>query len=81
MTATSSNPARECQPGTASLWQPIASAPQDGTHILGGWRETWPKNPHAEAVYFDEGSWWYSYDGDGPARPPTHWQPLPEPQK
>jgi hypothetical protein len=59
-------------------WQPIESAPKDGTNILAAWADTWPKNPHAEAMYFSDGGWWYSYDGDGHSRPPTHWMPLPQ---
>jgi hypothetical protein len=68
-------------------WQPMLTAPQDGTVVLATWRDTWKdpgtKNPnvHVEAMYCDGDSWWYAYDGDGPARPPTHWMPLPEPPR
>ena len=67
-------------------WQPIETAPKDGTHII-AFR---PGNtPHIEgmywAVYEDTdraGAWHWSYDGDAPREnPPTHWMPLPEPPK
>lgn len=65
-------------------WQPIETAPKDGTVIVATWQDTWAdvgtKSPHIhiEGMYFAEGSWWYSYDGDGPSRPPTHWMPRPD---
>jgi len=57
-------------------WQPIETAPRDGSNVLATWADSWPKSPHVEAVYFSEGDWFYSYDGDMHSRPPTHWQPL-----
>jgi hypothetical protein len=63
--------------GTAGEeWQPIETAPKDGTHILATWIDSWPNHPHVEAVYFAETAWFYSYDGDGHSRPPSHWRPL-----
>ncbi|MCS3691990.1 hypothetical protein ABIF07_001094 [Bradyrhizobium elkanii] len=65
-------------------WEPIETAPRDGTVVSATWQDTWAETGtrhrpiHLEAMYFEEGSWWYAYDGDGPARPPTHWMPLPE---
>lgn len=61
-------------------WQPIQTAPKDGTEILAGqagtrkvgvivWNieiERWS----APAEHWDEPSWL-----------PTHWMPLPEPPK
>lgn len=67
-----------------SDWKLIKTAPQDGTTIVATWLDTWAdtgtrsQNVHIEAMYWSEDSWWYSYDGDGPARPPTHWMPLPQ---
>jgi len=57
-------------------WQPIETAPRDGTAIIGAWQclnKTWEMNK----VHFDDGIWWTHYmDG---AHEPTHWMPLPEP--
>lgn len=60
-----------------SDWQPMESAPKDGTHILaftefGVLIIHWMKED-----YFRDGaeaSWF-------PARRPTHWMPLPEPPR
>lgn len=60
-------------------WQPIATAPKDGTRVLvaapshltmiGAWLE--------KRVTYMEGKWW---SNNAPIIPdPTHWQPLPEP--
>lgn len=65
-------------------WQPIETAPKDGTHII-AWRAT-AKPPHCESMYFvpyDEdgnGLWHWVQDGDSPSENfPTHWMPLPPP--
>lgn len=62
-------------------WQPIETAPRDGTRILATWAYTWSQSGvHIEACEFGEsGGWFYTYDGDAPSTPPTHWMPLPEP--
>lgn len=60
-------------------WRDIKSAPKDGTHIIAAWNDSWPEHPHAEAMYFADGGWFYSYDGDSHTRNPTHWMPLPAP--
>ena len=68
-------------------WQPIASAPKDGKHVLATWARTWKQNsPHIEACYYVKerprfGYWAYAYDGDAPPKndQPTHWMPLPAP--
>lgn len=60
-------------------WQPIATAPRDGTVIiLAG------KTRHAKYDHVDNGHWysvggkwvWHHYLGDEPLQP-THWMPLP----
>lgn len=64
-----------------SAWKPIKKAPKDGTQVLVTWLHTWGENaPHIEVCETGEGGqWFYSYDGDSPSTPPTHWMPLPEP--
>lgn len=60
-------------------WQPIETAPKDGTKVLCAWAKTFHATPHAEVCECgEEGYWFYSYDGDAPAPddPPTHWMPL-----
>lgn len=67
-------------------WQPIETAPKDGTHII-ALRPTDP--PHVESMYWAryedadrDGDWHWSYDGDSPREgSPTHWMPLPPPPK
>ena len=67
-----------------SEWQPIETAPKDGTPII-AYRPTKP--PHVEGMYWagpggEGGAWYWHYDGDGPtSTPPTHWMPLPTPPK
>lgn len=69
-----------------NMWQPIETAPKDGTHVL-----VWAANllhglsPMAVAEYSEhEIEWWHVHDGKfGPypmrGASPTHWMPLPEP--
>jgi Protein of unknown function (DUF551) len=63
------------------MWQKIETAPKDGTRVLATWAQTWTQSgPHVEACEVGEaGLWFYSYDGDEPGTPPTHWMPLPPP--
>ena len=66
-----------------SDWQPIETAPKDGTVIL-AWRDGWVKPTlllwlaHRDL----EAPGWCPYERQ-PIRPrgsqPTHWMPLPEP--
>lgn len=76
-----------------SDWQPIETAPKDGTHVLVG---TFPEAPgivsRTVAHWFDsrsfgaksgEAGWALSvnYDGEHSGHgvaAPTHWMPLPE---
>ena len=62
-------------------WQPIATAPRNGTRVLATWDYTWQQSGmHIEVCETGEqGEWFYSYDGDMPTKPPTHWMPLPAP--
>jgi hypothetical protein len=57
-----------------NTWQPIATAPKDGTEIL-----AWPVEDSVGIVYFGGSEWqlWGGYSNFDIE--PTHWQPLPEP--
>jgi hypothetical protein len=66
-----------------SEWQPIETAPKDGTRILGYdgstvsgtyWHDSFREwRNESEAAGDNHG--WYGHD----RWVPTHWQPLPEP--
>ena len=56
-------------------WQPIKTAPKDGTDILACWR----KGGTMDVVRFIEGHW-LDDDTEQPViSEPSHWMPLPEP--
>ena len=58
-------------------WQPIETAPKDGTLILGY------KNGEMATVEWaycgESGDWNLVVSWDGQPWTPTHWMPLPEP--
>jgi hypothetical protein len=61
-------------------WQPIETAPRDGTEIL-FWvapemSEGWAEVGHWFETAHD--GWWVAHTIE---RKPTHWMPLPEPPK
>lgn len=59
-------------------WQPIETAPKDGTHVLTFVREM--PNPICVGWYQednDDGEIVGTWRDDGGS--PTHWMPLPEP--
>lgn len=65
-------------------WQPIATAPQDGTWILAqssGWilpeLVQWCERSYSADGQPLEAGYWQSME-DGPFYP-THWMPLPDP--
>ena len=74
-----------------SDWQPIETAPRDGTWILlagGSIKYSWEGDtaPHAVVAQFTHelavSRWQFAwYDGGyyGEYEDPTHWMPLPEP--
>lgn len=84
--------AQRVQEEKVSGWQPISTAPKDGTHILS-------HKPDSDTCYviawadFRKGiraeygsayvGWHLAWDGTffHPYEAPTHWQPLPEPPK
>jgi hypothetical protein len=61
-------------------WQPIETAPRDGTLILVAWQnpnKTWDMNC---MFWFEEDGKgeWFDYTADYICTP-THWMPLPKP--
>jgi hypothetical protein len=61
-----------------SEWQPIETAPKDGTAILGYWGHNPTNDPSAYAVTKWYGGFWVSVDDDDDEyAAPTHWMPLP----
>lgn len=64
-------------------WQPIETAPKDGTVVLAITMEA--QKPSARVSWFEGDGWvriWKpeKFAGTGPARWwPTHWMPLPPP--
>ena len=70
-------------------WQPIETAPYDGTHIIGFipedgisggvrgifWKETKRKFEGAEWIDYD----WVDALNDAHIMAPTHWMPMPNP--
>lgn len=68
-----------------SEWQPIETAPRDGTWIL--ICQYGCSEPSRLVASFDDGwgadGWWLCCDGKNPELPlrgpePTHWMPLPK---
>jgi len=61
-----------------SNWQPIDTAPTDGTKFLGFVTKEW-----IEGFSYDGTHFWYTSDGDMPTMfsKPTHWMPWPESQE
>ena len=69
--------------GSISSWQPIETAPKDGTHIILYWA-----GKVFEGMYLDNSKSMAPWQGfiPMPGQPfplgkPTHWQPLPQPPK
>lgn len=68
-------------------WQPIKTAPKDGTSVIIAVPHNDPSGFVVGEAYCNErrGGWWWanlSYDDDyaDPIRQaPTHWMPLPKP--
>lgn len=70
-------------------WQPIATAPKDGTKI-DLWFPRGGENGRFTNCFWKGDTWWYGFDSpdeqyecfttNGKAQP-THWMPLPEPPK
>jgi hypothetical protein len=64
-----------CLPAAATPgWQPIETAPKNGTAVLG-----WDKDEGHYVTWCSEGSWGQSVDDCVYLQFPTHWRPLPPP--
>jgi hypothetical protein len=55
------------------MWQPIESAPKDGTSILGCY-DDW-----MEVIRYIDNLGWHNGDNSINSGDWTHWMPLPEP--
>lgn len=66
-----------------SKWQPIETAPKNGTWFVGAWINDRDDFAYSMSVvrYNGNGNWRekVGVDCDGPVSTPTHWMPLPEP--
>jgi hypothetical protein len=74
-------------------WQPIATAPKDGTTILLYWPHypeeqsgvvwlgRWKQNDRLAKAYFSDTCEWDDFELSEPRHAPSHWQPLPPPPK
>jgi hypothetical protein len=69
-----------------SNWEPIETAPKDGSVIL----LCWPFGDHVDGPHIETGSWmklsgyaahWCRAGKWTPGLDPTHWMPLPAPPK
>ena len=59
----------------SSRWQPISTAPKDGTEIL-AYADNKGQKGERMVLYWDRGFWLW---GAIAIHDPTHWMPLPEP--
>lgn len=76
-----------------SEWQPIETAPKDGTPILLYWPHypdeekgvvwlgAWKVNDRLAKGYFSDSCEWDDFEMAEPRYAPSHWQPLPPPPK
>ena len=61
-------------------WQPIETAPRDGTWMLGYWTHLeGPDECSMSTVRFSDGC--FEDDQHEGVNPPTHWMPLPAPPR
>ncbi len=67
--------------GVSMNWQPIETAPKDGTEILAARQPRqfdWWIMDVVSYAWEDENGHWWQHDGNR-AWQPTHWMPLPSP--
>jgi len=62
-------------------WQPIETAPKDGTKILGYGKWCCADTRSADTIMFICDEWQGAIDGNEHKFTPTHWMPYPEPPK
>ena len=64
-------------------WQPIETAPRDGTYILLGYTQQGDEMPTGLFVgvgsLHENGKLWVINSWDNEKAWPTHWMPLPDP--
>jgi len=64
-------------------WQPIATAPKDGTAVLGYFPGRRGYVARQDVVPIHWSGWgggvWEDVNGGKPSAEPTHWMPLPDP--
>lgn len=58
-------------------WQPIETAPRDGTPFLGYWAGG-KHDCSFRAIKWHKENWWETNE-DYRTSEPSHWMPLPEP--
>ena len=60
-------------------WQPIETAPRDGTHILAAWLPAMFPRWVREAIMWKDGEWVTTWSHEPISSRPRHWMPLPDP--
>ena len=64
----------------AARWQPIETAPKDGTRVLLYWHGIVKLGWFGPASRIDRGACWRTNTTEGgPSATPSHWMPLPHP--
>ena len=64
-----------------SNWQPIETAPRDGTHILAAWVPVNLPRWVRETIMWMDGEWVATWSHGPILSRPTHWVPLPDPPR
>jgi len=62
-----------------SDWQPIRTAPKDGTLVIGYWPSVTGYECDITTVSFIDGEWRNPDDYEDEWQSPAHWMPLPDP--
>lgn len=70
------NDALSTQVQDVAGWQPIETAPKDGSEILALWKRSQIQSNGYGVVWFEDGSW-HEFDYECLVSDPTHWMPLP----
>lgn len=64
----------------SDLWQPIETAPKDGTFFL-AWNGNWRGVAQYFEPAYEDDPIWVDETTEFIHPPPTHWMPLPPPPK